>query len=50
MLPAMKNFFALVWLVIALGWAYKSISQRNYVGLVLAAGFVLLAIFSFQRK
>jgi hypothetical protein len=50
MLPAVNQLFAVAWLVIGLAWAYRSVTKKEYPGLLLAAGFVLLAIFSFVRR
>jgi hypothetical protein len=47
---AMSLFFPVVSLAIGLAWAYRSITRKEHVGLVIAAGFVLLAIFAFLRK
>jgi hypothetical protein len=50
MLPAMNLFFPVAWSLIGLAWAYRSISRKEYAGLLLAVGFVLLAIFSLMRR
>ena len=52
MIPAMSQttFFALAWLLIGLAWAYRAVTRKEYAGLLIAAGFVLLAVFSFLRK
>ena len=52
MIPAMSQtaFFAVAWLLIGLAWAYRSVTRKEYPALLIAAGFVLLAIFSFLRK
>ena len=52
MLPAMTQAttLALAWLFIGLFWAYRAINRKEYSGFILAAGFVLLAIFVYVRK
>jgi hypothetical protein len=37
-------------MAIGLAWVYRSITRKEYAGLVIAGGFVLLAIFAFLRK
>jgi hypothetical protein len=49
-LLAMSLFFPVASLAIGLAWAYRSITRKEYAGLVIAAGFVLLAIVAFLRK
>ncbi|MGA7226244.1 MAG: hypothetical protein WB621_15910 [Candidatus Acidiferrales bacterium] len=52
MIPAMSQttFFALAWLLIGIAWAYRSVTRKEYAGLLIALGFALLAVFSFLRK
>ena len=52
MIPAMSEttFFAVAWLLIGLAWAYRSVTRKEYAGLLIALGFALLAVFSFLRK
>jgi hypothetical protein len=50
MLRPVNQLFTVAWLVIGLAWAYQSVAKKEYAGLLLAAGFVLLAIFSFLRR
>jgi hypothetical protein len=46
----MNPAFGVAWLVIGLAWAYRSIAQKEYPGLLIALGFVLLAIATLSRK
>ena len=46
----MSLFFPVASLAIGLAWAYRSITRKEDAGLVIAGGFVLLAIFAFLRK
>lgn len=52
MIRAMSQttFFAVAWLLIGLAWAYRSVTRKEYAGLLIALGFALLAVFSFLRK
>jgi|HubBroStandDraft_1064217.scaffolds.fasta_scaffold254269_2 hypothetical protein len=49
-LLTMSLFFPVASLAIGLAWVYRSITRKEYAGLLIAAGFVLLAIFAFVRK
>jgi hypothetical protein len=51
MIPAMNQtmLFAVAWLLIGLAWAYRSVAKKEYAGLLVAAGFVLLALFFLLR-
>jgi hypothetical protein len=48
-IPPMNQIFGVAWLAVGLAWAYRSISRKDYSGLLIAAGFLVLAIFSFLR-
>jgi hypothetical protein len=51
MIPAMDhNFFAAAWLLIGLAWAYRSVTRKEYAGLLIAGGFILLAIAAFWQS
>jgi len=51
MIRAMNQiFFPAAWLLIGLAWGYRSVTRKEYAGLLAAAGFILLAIFSFWRR
>lgn len=38
-LLTMSLFFPMAWLAIGLAWAYRSITRKEYAGLVIAGGF-----------
>ncbi|MGA8408828.1 MAG: hypothetical protein WB680_16750 [Candidatus Acidiferrales bacterium] len=46
----MHPVFGVAWLVIGLAWAYRSIARKEYAGLLIALGFVLLAVATLSRK
>jgi hypothetical protein len=39
-----RTFFAVASLLIGLAWAYRSVTRKEYAGLLVALGFALLAL------
>jgi hypothetical protein len=45
-----RLIFVIAWLVIGIVWAFRAVVRKEYAGLLLAAGFILLAIFTYWRR